>query len=50
LSNLIEEFLPMDHHGSRCTDADADLIGRLDAEHGDFHVVADAQRLPDPSS
>jgi hypothetical protein len=50
LSNLIEDLFPMDRHGSRCTDAEADLPAGLHAEHGDRHFIADAHRFPDPSS
>src|SRR5437667_10332098 len=50
LGNLIEDFPPMNRYGSRCTDADADLIARLHAEHGDRHFIADAQRFSDASS
>jgi hypothetical protein len=50
VSNLIEDLFPVDRHGSRCTDAEADLPAGLHAEHGDRHFIADAHRFPDPSS
>jgi len=50
LSDLIEKLLPMDRYGSRCADAEADLLAGLHAEHRDRHFIADAQCFPDSSS
>jgi hypothetical protein len=50
LSDLIEKLLPMDRHGSRCADAEADLLAGLHGEHRDRRFIADAQCFPDASS